>query len=255
MARGSMTPAGKPAWSREASIGDYGGDPNKRASITEGKTPYAWGWYRELQNARGSAYSTQIGGTLVHCENLALARYYAHFASRMPEYLAANALPGSAGDLLDYWAKVLGVSSAPSEQDWQKRQRCAAHYQAVTGVTESTIRAALQALLGDVYVDATFTGGDTMSDPPDQTFWPGGDAGDPSLSIGGAVWSSERSHLWVEVQRPAGMTLGQYTNLINVQAVQLLDRMLPAFATFTLSESGGFDLDVDSLDLVGLTPS
>jgi hypothetical protein len=250
-----MTPAGKPAWSREASIGDYGGDPNKRTSVTEGKTPYAWGWYREMQNARGSAYSTQIGGTLVHCENLALARYYAYLASRMPEYLAANALPGSAGDLLDYWAEVLGVPSTPSDPDWQIRQRCAAHYQAVTGVTESTIRAALQALLGDVYVDATFAGGDTMSDPPDQTFWPGGDAGDPSLSIGGAPWSSERSHLWVEVQRPAGMTAGEYNQLVRVQAVQLLDRMLPAFCTFTLSEGGGFNLDVDRLDFTGLTTS
>jgi hypothetical protein len=31
--------------------------------------------------------------------------------------------------------------------------------------------------------------------------------------------------------------------------------MLPAFCTFTLSEGGGFDLDVDALDFTGLTPT
>jgi hypothetical protein len=51
------------------------------------------------------------------------------------------------------------------------------------------------------------------------------------------------------------MSIGEYSQLINVQAFQLLDRLLPSFCTFTLSEGGGFDLDIDSLDYTGLTSS
>jgi hypothetical protein len=251
-----MTPAGKPAWSRAAAIGDYGGALDKRASDTEGSAPYAWFVYCELRNLRGSAYSKQLGGTLVHCENLAAARVLAYRCFRAPEKFACNAQqPATSDEGLPYWVKVLAVPSSPTDQKWQLRQRCAAHFKASAELNLATIRTALQDLLGDVYVDASFTEGTDLANPPTQTFWPGVNPGDPLTDLGGGAWSSERSHLWVQVQQPPGMTLGEYTQLINVQGVQLLDRILPAYCTFTLSEPGGFDLDIDPLDYTGLTPS
>lgn len=256
MANGSMIPAGKPAWSRTAAIGDYGGAPDKRASETEGTTPYAWLVYCELRNMRGSAYSKRLGGTLVHSENLALARVLAHQNFRRPEMFACNAQqPATADEGLPYWVKVLGIPTVPTDQKWQIRHRCAVHFKASAELNLPTIRAALQDLLGDVYVDATFIEGSDLANPPTQTFWPDINPGDPATSLGGGAWSSERSHLWVEIQQPPGMSIGDYSQLVNVQATQLLDRLLPAYCTFTLSEGGGFDLDEDLLDYTGLTPT
>lgn len=254
MTTATITPTGKPCWSREAAIGDYGGDPDKLASSTEGEAPYAWFCYRELTAMRGSAYSSAIGGTLVHCENLATARLMAWWGWRMPEKLRANSLPASADEALDYWVEVLGVPVRADDQKWQKRQRCAAHYQAVADVSLPAIQAALQRLLGDVYVNATFNQGTLLSSPPSQTYWPGVNPGDPSYSLGGGAWISERSHLFVEVTIPPAMPLGEFYQLVNVQMFQLLHRMLPAFCTFDWATSSGFLLDISQLDFDGLTP-
>jgi hypothetical protein len=250
------TPTGYPAWSRDAAIGDYGGDPNKVASKTEGDAPYAWWVYRMLQGMRGSAYSQRVGGTLVHCENLATARLMAWWGWRMPEKLRANSLPGSADDGLAYWVKVLGVPTRASDRKWQIRQRCAAHHKAILSVDLSTVQVAISELMGDAYVESFFTYGGDLSTPPALTYWPGENAGPAEFSLGGGAWISERSRLTVVTRIPPGMSLGEYRQLADVQLFQLLHRMLPAHCTFGWTVGGdGFFLDIDSLDLTGLTPS
>ena len=252
----TTTPSGKPAWSRDAAIGDYGGDPNKRASSTEGDAPYAWFCYRELQAMRGSAYSQRVGGTLVHCENLATARLMAWAGWRMPEKLRANSLPMSADEGLAYHVAVLGVPTRPTDQKWQIRQRCAAHQKAILSVNLNAIQTAAIGLLGDAYVDSFFTYGDALSTPPAITYWPGATPGPPDLSLGGGTWVSERSRFTVITQIPPGVSLGEYRQLADVQLFQLLHRMLPSHCTFGWTVgSDGFFLDVSSLDLEGLTPS
>ncbi len=256
MSTATITPTGKPCWSREAAVGDYGGDINKRGSSTEGDAPYAWFCYRELQGMRGSAYSQRVGGTLVHCENLATARLMAWWGWRMPEKLRANSLPGSADDALPYWVEVLGVPSRPTDQKWQLRQRCAAHHKAILSVNLDAIQTAVSELLGDVYVSSSFAYGSVLSSPPVITFWPGENPGPSSYSLGGGAWFSERSRFTVITQIPPGMSLGEYKQLVDVQLFQLLNRMLPAFCTFGWAVDGdGFFLDISPLDLTGLTPS
>ena len=254
MANGSMIPAGKPAWSREAAIGDFGGALDKRASDTEGAAPYAWFVYCELRSMRGSAF-TKNTGTLVHCENLALARLLAHRNFRCPEKFTCNAQqPASADEGLPYWFKVLAIPTKPTDQKWQIRQRCAAHFKASAELSLSTIRAALQDLLGDIYVNASFIEGTSLSSPPMLTFWPGVNDGDSAYSLGGGTWASERSHLYVEIQQPPGITNAEFFQLVNVQMFQLLDRMLPSYCTFGWSLGGGFYLDISQLDFTGITP-
>jgi hypothetical protein len=248
----TVKPTGKPAWARTASIGDYGGDLNKQDSETEGMTPYAWHVYRGLSACRGSAYSGRVGGTLVHCEHLALARMLAWKNFRVPEQFRANTLPGSSDDALPYWVKVLAIPSKPSDQKWQLRQRAAAHYRATTDVSLEAIQDSIAALLGDMYLDATYAEGASLSAPPSLTYWPGINDGPASYSLGGGAWLSERSHLWVSLQHPAGMTDGEFFQLANVQLFQLLDRLLPAYTTFAWSIGTGFLLDISSLDFDGL---
>lgn len=250
----SMVPAGRPAWSRSATIGDYGGSLDKRNSETEGDAPYAWAVYCELRNMRGSAF-TKDKGTLVHCENLALARVLAFRNFRCPEKFTCNAQqPATADEGIDYWVKVLDVPAKPTDQRWQLRQRCAAHFKAGTELNLSTIRAALQDLLGEIYVNATFNEGTALSASPTLTYWPGVNDGDESYSLGGGTWASERSHLYVEIQQPAGMSRADFLQIVNVQMFHLLDRILPAYATFGRSLGGGFYLDISNLDFTGLTP-
>ncbi len=260
MAAPTADTTGKPCWSREASIGDYGGSTTKTASATEGSAPYAWFVYRELSAMRGSAYAGYTGAvnttTLVHCEHLAMARMLAWVWFRLPEQYRANCLPGTADSGLEYWAEVLAIPTKASDQRWQVRQRAGAHYKAITEVNLPVIQSALLELLGStVYVDATFNSGVDLVTPPTITFWPGVNAGPSSYSLGGGCWASERSHLYVEVQRPSGMTDGDFNQLLNVQMFQLLDRLLPSHCTFGWSIGGGFILDISQLDFQGLTPS
>lgn len=253
----TITPTGKPCWSRLASIGDYGGSADKQSSETEGRAPYAWFVYRELSALRGTAYagySSLNTETLVHCEHLALARMLAWTWFRLPEQFRANCLPNTADQGLEYWATVLAVPTLASDERWQVRQRCAAHYRAVTEANLPAIQAALQTLLGDAYVDATFQEGASLASPPTLTFWPGVNPGDSTYDLGGGTWASERAHLFVEVIQPPGMSNADFGQLINVQAFQLLDRMLPAYCTFSVAFGGGFFLDISQLDFTGITP-
>jgi len=205
---------------------------------------------------RGSAYSQRVGGTLVHCENLATARLMAWWGWRMPEKLQANSLPGSADDALPYWVKVLGVPARASDQKWQLRQRCAAHHKAILSANLAAVQTAVGELLGDVYVRSFFTSGAALSTPPVITFWPGENPGLASYSLGSGAWLSERSRFTVVNKIPPGMPLGEYRQLADVQLFQLLDRLLPAHCTFGWTVgSDGFFLDVSPLDLTGLTPS
>lgn len=248
---GTCTPTGYPAWSRIANIGDYGGSPDKRASETEGDTTYAYAVYRELQAQRGSAY-TKATGTLVHVEHIALARTLAATFFQLPEKLRANATPGRSDERLEYWATVLGIPFN-GRQRWQVRQECAAHYIAAKGPTRANVRDAVSTLLGDAFVELYTTEGTTLSSPPDPTYWPGVNPGTATYDLGGGTWRSVRGTLFVQVQQPSGMTDGDFDNLINVQMFQLLDRILPAWASFAWgTTSDGFYLEDSELSFAAL---
>src|SRR5687767_14624030 len=188
----TCVPSGLPAWSREGAVGDYGGSLDKRASTTEAIEPYAYSVYRELQAMRGSAYTTKPG-TLVHVENLAIARMHAAVCLRAPEKIRANANPGRSDEKLDYWVEVLNVPVRDQDQRWQIRERLAAHYKAAKGPTVESIVESVQALLGDAFVEIIQVTGAALGTPPTQTFWPGVNDGPPAYDLGGGAWLSERA--------------------------------------------------------------
>jgi hypothetical protein len=113
-----MTPAGKPAWSRDADIGDYGGDTNKQDSTDE-EIPYAWTWYLELGDMLGSSFSRAMFGE-VHAKKLALARNFA-FIDRLAQKARRNATPGTSDELLGNWLTLLGIPQYSGDRPWHGR--------------------------------------------------------------------------------------------------------------------------------------
>jgi hypothetical protein len=231
-------------------IGDYGGDLEKEDSSTEGVIPYAAAILLDLQKRRGSAY-TQNAGTLVDAENVALARLLAAAGPRQAEKLRANATPRRSDEKLDWWRRVLAVPTQPGEPGWRTRQKVAAHYRLTDGPTGDAVRSAVSELLGDAFVGISWDEGASLSAPPDPTYWPGVNPGNDADSLGGGAWLSTRCHLFVEVIQPSTMSLGAFLTLVNVDLKTLLDRMLPAWATFDWGFSGGFLVSADETDPEG----
>lgn len=225
----SVTLFGAVGDSNRSEIGDYGGALDKRDNETESKQPYAARVLSELRRSRGTAYTTRPG-TLVHVENVALARLISWGAFRLPEKVRANALPGTSDEKLDYWIEVLGIVNRTDDTTAQLRLRAESHYRAVTGNSFAAVQAALETLFGDALAFVGLSTGATLSSPPIDTYWVGGSAGDPTRDLGGGNWESTRSLLSVIVVVPSG---ADYSGLIS-EATVMLDRMLPAWMTFQI---------------------
>lgn len=230
--------------SNTCDVGDYAGDPDKRDSDTEGREPYAAGILAELQGLRGTAYTT-TQGRLVDVENVALARIIAAAGPRTAEKLRANAVPGTSDERLDYWQRFLAVPQKLGEPKWRRRQKLATHYRTGEGPTLEAIETALAELLGDAFVSATWEEGASLSVPPVATYWPDVNPGPGQFSLGGGAWTSTRNHLLVLAQLPTGGSLGEFITLMTVDMPTLLDRMLPAWATFDWATSAGFYVATD----------
>jgi hypothetical protein len=249
---------GAPTWSRDRRIGHYGGALDKLNSPTEGRSPYAWAFYKELRGARGSAYRTVYEGVtqgLVHSENVAAARSEAA-RWRASDKIANNALPLTSDETLGSWLQILAVEVYPDDTIHDIRQRCAAKYQAAVGPIARYVDEAVEKLLGPAFVRTWRFDGVDLATPPAPTFWPVINPGPAAYSLGGGAWLSARCHFVVEVQQPSGTTQQAYLELLNVHLFQLLDQTLPAWATFNWAEnlsSGGFLLDISKLDFTGLT--
>jgi len=249
----TIDPSGPPLTERRRTFADYGGSVDKADSETEGITPYAYGWYREFKNMRGSAYRADMAG-LVHAENLAFARQNAA-VTRSGEKLAANRLPGTSDEKLQSWINALAVDLRQEDRDSDIRQRAAAKFRAVVGPTLQNEDDSIADMLGEAFVRTWRIEGVDLATPPTQTFWPGVNPGPVGYSLGGGAWLSERAHLTVEVQQPATMTDTDFLTLTNVYLFDLLDAMLPAWATFNWAiglSFGCFILDVSRLDFTGL---
>ena len=217
--------------SAQRSIGDYAGDPDKEDSKTEGNAPYAEFILRQLSSDRGTAYTKQTG-TYVDVENLALARFWSACGPRLAEKFRANCVPGRSDERLAYWEKFLAVPKRLSEPKWRTRQKLAAHYRLTDGPTVHSVQAALEELLGDAFVEMTWAQGSGLDNPPAGTYWPGINPGSSTLSLGGGAWTSERCTLLVETVLPPGMSISEFQTLMNVDFFVMLDRLLPAWATF-----------------------
>jgi hypothetical protein len=231
----------------------YGGSLDKRVSKTEGNVPYAWGWYRHYQSAMGSAYTTDRTG-LVHCENLADARRQAA-KMRAAERLEKNSIPTTSDERLAYWATVMRVPFVATDVTEDVRTLVAAKAQLAVVQNRTALDAALTTLLGDAFVQTNLTAGTDLDNPPDYTWWPTINPGDPVSDLGRGTWMSSRCMLSVEVQTdvaPPDAPPLDFLRLVFDAAPALLDEALPSYATWSVAvvdRTNGFQLDLSRMDL------
>lgn len=230
----------------DATIADYGGATDKTNCETE-ITPCAYSTYRALQDARGSAYSKERG-TLVHVENLCLARAHAG-TWRRAERLACNANPATADEKAEEWRQVLGVRQRDGDTPAALRTRNAAKLKAALGPTRRVVDDAVAELLGPLYVKTWRNYGSETTADSTGAYWTGVNPGSTSYDLGGGPWYSDRSHIVVEVTHPASVTDYEFNSKMT-DLVELLDLLLPATCTFDwcTGADDGFTLDEDLLD-------
>lgn len=239
-------------WSRVSRIGHYDGATDKEDTKREG-APYAWLWYNEYTAALGSGFTTAQTG-LVHSMKLALARLEAS-VQRGAEKINANSHPGTADDMLGEWIRILKLRLRGDETRQEIRQRAAAKFKATLGSSRTNVDRVTSELLGPYFIQNYRTIGTDLDNPPPLTTWPGVHPGTPTYSMGGGSWFSERAHLTVSVNGPRDINDAQFSELMNVELYNELDRLLPAWMTFNWAvfTSGGFLLDISKLDFEGLT--
>lgn len=226
-------------WGNPVRIEDYGGDPDKRNAATEA-VPYAYEWYQELGAALGSAYGQQTRGS-VHARRLALSRALAA-VSRADERYRCNTVPGTSDALLEDWRKCLAVPASSDDPRWLIRRRCAVKYAARGAASIPELQEQVYQLLGD-----RFLGIRTFDDPIPGEAWPS------DYDLGSGVWASSRSRILVDVKAPADLHDREFSNLVNVHLVRLLDTLTPAWCVFDWTIPGdGFFLDISPLDFTGL---
>ncbi len=254
----TTVPDGYGSASPLASIDDYGADPDKRDCLTE-RVPFAASLYRQMRSMRGDAYTKSTSG-YVHSEHLAIARQQAAWM-RAGERLSANSVPLTSDEKLAYWVLVYNLRSELNETRASIRRRLSGRHRAAVGPTDADIDEALAKLLGNAFVRTWRTVGTDLDTPPPPTYWPV-NPGAVDWAIGTdsagnlSAWFSARCHLVIEVQRTPGLSDADFLYLVNVQLWDMVDRMLPAWATVNWAvgiTAGGFHLDLDNLDYTGMT--
>ncbi len=218
------------SWGPFATVDFYDGDPNKHDNETENPVPIAAQIYRDLQQQRGSAFSSSPT-SLVHAENAAIARQRMFVDYRLPEKLRNNSTPLRADDGLEYWSEFLAIPARPRESRFSLRRRCSLQYRSTDGCTYDAFRSAVKDLLGEAFVDVILQQDDGLETPGENTYWPVINDGPATYDIGGGSWISERAHIIIGATQPSGMPSGEFNQLMNVELFQLVDQILPAWTT------------------------
>jgi hypothetical protein len=233
-------------WEHDPTLDDYGAADNK-ADVSEELVPYAWTWYLEFEGMLGSGFSHARTG-YVHAQKLALARLFGAGLQRSLERLACNFNPGTSDDTLERWAEIFRVDHGPSVPKWEIRQDCTARVLLLAGITPEAVNAAVETVLGSLFVEMHRYVDNDLTDPPEGTHWPGGDPGTASNGLCGYQWSSPRAYVWAETIFPNSVLHAEFHRLVNVRLSRLFDIALPAHANFGWATGDGFILDYSSLD-------
>ncbi len=227
-------------WGPRARIERYGGSLRKRDSSTE-RTPYAWTWYNEIGASLGDAYGVTLSGA-VHAKKLATARVFAA-VSRSIDKFRANSTPSTAHLKLDDWARTLRVPVTSQSMEWDTRRLCSVMLAAEPGGSITALQRACFALLGETYVGII-------------TFGPDEDPGvwSHTFAINGVVWATNRSRIILNITPPSDANDLSFKELVDIQAMSLLDRLTPAHVMFDWAATSelGFRLGISRLGIDGL---
>jgi hypothetical protein len=235
-------------WSRRTRMGEYDAATDKTNTVRE-QEPYAASAYQELTEALGSAFTT-AKNSIVHARKLARARISAA-KRRSAEAINANSRPDTADTFLGEWVKILQLRFSPDDTRHEIRQRAAAKFQASLGNSPGIVDAVVADLLGPAFSSVLRATSSPLTSPPTPTYWPTINPGPPGYDVGGGAWMSARCNITVLTQRPYDVTDSAFRRLVDVELVEELGRLLPAWVTFgwsSVSPVGGFLLDISAMD-------
>lgn len=223
-------------WGKKSRFEDYGGSPDKTNSRTEA-TPYAWLQYRELGASLGTAYGDARVGS-IHARRLAYARGLAAVL-RSEDRRRFNSTPDTAHAKLGDWAKSLRVPVSADDPAWLIRKRCAVMYSAKPGQSLTNLQDAIYQLIGSRFVRIR-----KFDENDEHGPWP------IAYAFNGEVFATNRARIIVDVKPPLDHIDQDFRDDIQIQLIQLLDRLVPAHIAFDwAAESDGFFLGISRLSI------
>lgn len=154
--------------------------------------------------------------------------------------LANSAIPLRMMETLSDAEQIYGLRPTPDQSDAERRGAVAAKVIALPSNTLSAITQAAQALAG-----AQFVGMFTASESQVFVFWPLINPGPP-----GFEWTSSRNHIQIALTNDGLTDDASYTRLRS-SMTNLLDAMLPATHTFSVTLGTSFILSESKLGLGG----
>lgn len=144
------------------------------------------------------------------------------------ERLSNQAIPEKMMEALPEWEQILGLAPAPGTSDYDRRAAVAARMRGLQNNALPDIEEVAAKVMGANY-DAV-----VIVDPADVVaYWPGGIPGPP-----GFEWASNNATIAVRVNKT---TLSDADFLAKVARLrEQLDRLLPAWMTFTIGVGSSF---------------
>lgn len=174
--------------------------------------------------------------------------------------------------ILARWEKILGLKAQASASEYQRRQAVWGALVSTTSARRSSVETAMQGVFGSWYVglgendtaDVDYPGKSPAGNVT--AYWPTAQAATPDTFHDAEypgrysptdAWRSNLCHIAVLFQPPASADPGD-VNRARGKALQLLDDMLPAWMSATVSQlapgstASGFYLGVSYLGLTAL---
>lgn len=192
-----------------------------------------------LNRGRGTGLDTTAWSSPVYGENVVAARAIAAAWSTNQRLANLWDTRRMTGTMIPRWEKIRAVTPNYGDSDITRRARLAA-IEATAGMnpTHGALTALLTAALGSFFVALEYISiANAVINVPDGSY-PFGTVNPTS-----APWSSTVANILVRLQLPTGATEAQFSAAAGL-AQQMLDPIVPAWATFTWYRGGPITVNV-----------
>lgn len=176
-----------------------------------------------LSAQRGTAYSKDPN-SIVALANHAIARALVFDGWNTNDRLALQWDPGRMTDMLPRWEKIFGIVPPPNATPVDRRAVVKARFRRFLDATglHTRLTNAISAALGPFFVGVEYISLAVASVHEDS-----GTFGTP---LAGAPWTSTVAHILVRIQKPAGVSDGDFYAAAGM-VVALADPIMPAWCT------------------------
>ncbi len=188
--------------------------------------------HKALNAARGPAFNTEDGTTIVWVENLAYARALAYDGWEVNDRMALQWDPLRTTDMLSRWETIFRIRPAPDVSDYDRRKELASRWARFGEVTNhARMYTLLSEALGEYFVDLEYITGAAVTIHTDSPAYPWG------TPITGVPWYSTAAIFLVRMQKPAAAPEGDFYEMAG-KVSEILDPIVSAFVKFNWYRGG-----------------